>query len=234
LEADFDESGVCESFNGCVAHVVAAAVASFQMLTAAPNSGKCHDLDVCVVKHVVAALVNVGDYVAATSADWACMNSCLFDGRAVGNWDPCEKDAWWRTPDWLRAVRYRSWLATRVCRQWDVLLVPGSCCGWRVRRRVSTGKRVAPRRWWLQCYPLGCACSSYSSSGTDRRGTITTASQSTSILALHLLPLVFSVVIIMATSVQRLHRISNDNAQPVASIKKRTRSRTFLRRTHRR
>jgi hypothetical protein len=146
LEADFDESGVCESFNGCVAHVVAAAVASFQMLTAAPNSGKCHDLDVCVVKHVVAALVNVGDYVAATSADWACMNSCLFDGRAVGNWDPCEKDAWWRTPDWLRAVRYRSWLATRVCRQWDVLLVPGSCCGWRVRRRVSTGKRRAGTR----------------------------------------------------------------------------------------
>ncbi len=62
MEADFDESGVCESFNVYVAHVVADAVASFQMLTAAPNSGSCHDLDVCVVKHVVAALVNVGDY----------------------------------------------------------------------------------------------------------------------------------------------------------------------------
>ncbi len=62
LEADFDESGVCESFNVYVAHVVADAVASFQMLTAAPNSGICHDLDVCVVKHVVATLVNVGDY----------------------------------------------------------------------------------------------------------------------------------------------------------------------------
>lgn len=61
LEADFDKSGVCESFNVCVAHVVADAVASFQMLTAAPNSGICHDLDLCVVEHVVAALVNNDD-----------------------------------------------------------------------------------------------------------------------------------------------------------------------------
>lgn len=167
----------------------------------------------------------------------------MFDGHAVGDWDPCEKDEWWRTHDWLRAVSAVQILAGDPC-----VSTVGRAISPRVMLRLaSTPTRQHRQAACGHSHPDVGGCSvthlvalvhrthPVYSSGTDCRGDRHDS------VAIDLHPGIASA---SAGGVQRCDcngdvraaasSNSNGNVQPVAATKKRTRSRTFWRRTHRR